>query len=225
MTEGLSKHVRKYVFDYFFENGRAPVLEQIMLQFKLSRNETYFLLKELEAARHVVLLPGTQRILMANPFSSLATPFGASVGGRQYFGACAWDAVAFHVTLGQDTRVNSFCHHCGEPIAIHLSRGKVASAEPKSPLVFISLPAAKWWENIVNTCSNNMVFLSSREHLDEWLAKNPGLSGEALTIPMTLEVSIPIYRDKMKLDYARPTKDQLAAYWESIGLRGDFWQL
>ena len=97
--------------------------------------------------------------------------------------------------------------------------------EPKEPLVFISVPAASWWDNIVNTCSNNMVFFSSREHLDEWLAANPGLTGEALTIEKTLELSIPLYKDKMKLEYVRPTKDQLAAYLDSIGLRGDFWKL
>ena len=225
MSENLLQLVRKYVFDHFLEHAQAPVLEEIMQKFGLRRTEAHLVLKELEAARHVVLLPGTQRILMANPFSSLTTPFKVTIDGKVYYGACAWDAVAFHVTLGADTSIDSFCHHCAGRIRIHLSRGGIKSMEPKEPLVFISVPAAKWWNNIVNTCSNNMIFLSSRDHLDEWLGANPGLIGEALTIEKTLEVSMPLYKDKMKLEYRRPAKDELAGYLDSIGLRGDFWKL
>ncbi len=93
------------------------------------------------------------------------------------------------------------------------------------PLVFLSLPAAKWWENIVLTCANNMVFVSSRRHLDDWLKENPDLRGETLSLEQTLKISVRIYKEKMTIDYARPSKEQLTAYWDSIGLRGDFWKL
>jgi len=36
---------------------------------------------------------------------------------------------------------------------------------------------------------------------------------------------VPIYKEKMKINYARPSKEQLTAYWDSIGLHGDFWKL
>lgn len=142
---------------------------------------------------------------MANPFSALDTPFRVRVGAKRYFGTCAWDAVSYHVMLGKETRVDSFCHHCAEPILIRFSNGKVATSVPSNPLVFLSLPAARWWENIVITCTNNMVFLSSRRHLDDWLKINPGLSGEALSLEQTLKISVPIYQDKMKLGYTRPS--------------------
>jgi hypothetical protein len=225
MTDSPTKAVRKYIFDYFLENGRAPVLEEIMTRFRLTRNEAERTLEELEMAHHVIRVPGTNRILMANPFSALDTPFRVKVGDRDYFGACAWDAVACHVMLARDTQVESFCHHCAEPVKITFSKGRPISSQPSNPLVYLSLPAAKWWENIVTTCANHMVFFSSKDHLDDWLGKNPGSSGEALSLDQTLKISIPIYRDKMKLDYTRPTKDELMSYWDSMGLRGEFWRL
>lgn len=221
----LSKHARKFIFDYFLENCRAPVLEEIMQRFRLNREGSFSLLKELESSRHILLLPGTQRILMANPFSSITTPFVSLAGGKKYFANCAWDAIALHVMLGQDVEVESFCHHCAEPVRIHLSQGRVVSSRPESPLVFLSVPAAKWFDNLVNTCSNNMVFHSSKEHLNQWLARNPGLSGEQLTIAKTIELSAGTYKGRMNLDYARPPRDQLMKYWDSIGLHGDFWKL
>jgi len=225
LSETVAKPVRKFVFDYFLENSRAPVLEEIMRTFHLVRSEARDVVEELEAAHHVIRLPGTQRILMANPFSALDTPFAVKIGNKRYFGACAWDAVAFHVMVGRESRVDSFCHHCGEPIRIEFRNGRAVSTQPSDPLVFLSLPAAKWWENIVITCANNMVFLSSRRHLDDWLKENSVVSGEALSLEQTLKISLPIYKEKMNLDYARPTKEELMIYWDSIGLHGDFWKL
>jgi len=225
MAESPGKVVRKYIFDYFLENSRAPVLEEIMNRFRLGRNEAARVLEELEVAHHVIRVPGTNRILMANPFSALDTPFRVTVGDKGYFGACAWDAVAYHVMLGRDTQVNSFCHHCAEPVKIRFSGGNPVFSEPSEPLVYLSLPAAKWWENIVITCANHMVFFNSRRHLDDWLKANPGLAGEALSLDQTLKISMPIYQNKMKLDYTRPTRDELTSYWDSMGLRGEFWKL
>lgn len=224
MTQGISRDVRKYIFDYFLENCRAPVLEEIMSRFGMTRDAGAEVLEELEVAHHVIRVPATNRILMANPFSALDTPFRVSVGNKRYFGACAWDAVAYHVMLGRDTQVDSYCHHCAERISIWFKNG-VASSKPPMPLVYLSLPASKWWENIVITCANHMVFFSSEEHVDEWLKEHPGPFGAALTMDQALKISIPIYRDKMDLDYARPAKEELMAYWGSMGLKGDFWKL
>jgi hypothetical protein len=225
MTEVAAKAVRKYIFDYFLDMCRAPVLEEIMGRFGLERGQAAKVLEDLEAAHHVVRVPGTNRILMANPFSALVTPFRVRVGERNYFANCAWDAVAFHVMLGADTLVDSFCHHCAEPIQLRFSGGKAVPPSPARTVVYLSIPAASWWDDIVSTCSNNMVFFSSSGHLNDWLEKSPGKRGAALTLDQTLKLSIPLYRTKMSLDYERPTKEESTRYWRSLGLKGEFWRL
>ena len=101
-----------------------------------------------------------------------------SIGGKTYFANCAWDTVSLHMMVGQDTEVSSFCHHCAEPIKIRLSRGRVASSEPEAPLIFLSVPVASWYDNLINTCSNNMVYFGSKEHRDRWLESHRGLWGK-----------------------------------------------
>src|SRR5881628_1721703 len=102
----LARDVRKYVFDHFLEQAVPPVLEQIMERYHLDRVEAFAILKGLEDARHLKLVPGTQRILMAFPFSAVATPFRVTrpVIGRRYYANCAWDAVAFHSMLHEIIR-------------------------------------------------------------------------------------------------------------------------
>ena len=68
-------------------------------------------------------------------------------------------------------------------------------------------------------------FFQSASHVHEWKAANPGPLGAALTIEETHALSLPIYWDKLKLDYARPPKDQLVAHFRSLGLAGAFWEL
>ncbi len=217
--------MRKFVFDHFLEHAVPPVLEQIMERYRLDRGRAFETLRSLETARHVKLVPGTQPILMAFPFASVANPFPVTrKNGPRYFANCAWDAVAFHAMLHEPVRIASRCHHCAEPIAIELTGGH-ATASPREPLVYLSLPASQWWNDIVNTCSNHMVFFRSADHLAGWRTANPGPEGAALTIEQTHALSQPIYRDKFELDYARPSKDQLVAHFRELGLGGPFWEL
>jgi hypothetical protein len=196
-----------------------------MAWFELDRVVAFGVLKELHDSRLLVLLAGSQRILMAHPFSSIASPFEVTISNKKYFANCAWDAIAFHVMLGKDVTVNSFCHHCAAKIKIQLRNNKVISSDPKEAIVFIGVPAARWWENVVNTCSNNMVFFYSKKHMNEWKERSPGQTGDTLTIDQTIKLSIPLYKDKMKLDYGRPSKDELNSYMKSMGLTSDFWKL
>jgi hypothetical protein len=199
-----------------------------MRKFRLDRASAFKVLVELQSARHIALLTGTQRILMAFPFSSIVTPFRVKVAGKdkEYFANCAWDAVAIHVALGKEQWISSYCHHCSEDAKIHLKDQRRVSAHSDSqPLVYLALPASKWWENILLTCSNNMVFFSSKDHLDEWKRTGSVTGGEALTVEQTLRLSVPIYKDKMSLDYARPSREQMIAHFQSLGLTSDFWKI
>jgi len=224
--ETKPKLVRKYIFDHFLEKSVPPLLEQIMNKFELSRAEAFDVLELLEAGRHLALLKGTQRILMAWPFSSIATPFQVKVDKKgSYFANCSWDSIGFHVMLSNDVVVESFCHHCGEEVKIELRNQKVESAHPSSVLVYFAMPATRWWDDMITTCSNNMTFFSSREHLQEWLKTGQDEGGEVITLEKTLKLSVPIYKEKMNIDYARPTKADLSAYFETIGLHGNFWKL
>ena len=120
----LLQRARLYVFRHFLEHAVPPVVEQLMSEFNLSRDDTMELLNELADARSIALVKGTDRILMAWPFSAVATPFRVRARGGDYFANCSWDAIAFHTMLGEaDVDIDSFCHHCATPIRIELRSG------------------------------------------------------------------------------------------------------
>ncbi|MEO7332773.1 MAG: alkylmercury lyase family protein [Gemmatimonadales bacterium] len=220
----LAPRVRKFIFDHFLAHSAPPVLEQVMTEFGVSRDDATELLRELENAHHIALVKGTARILMAFPFSAVATPFRVTVSGRHYFANCAWDAVAFHTMLGADVRIDSFCHHCAAPIQIEMQGGQAVRVEPAEALVYLALRPTQWWDDITTTCSNTMVFFASPEHRDASDLHDPGVAAASLTPDQVHALSGPIYGRKFALDYARPSRPELLAHFAAMGLTSDYWQ-
>jgi hypothetical protein len=221
----LPQRVRLFIFEHFLEHAVPPVVEQVMSAFSMPRTAATDVLRDLEAGRHIALVKGTARILMAFPFSAIATPFRVTVRGRSYFANCAWDAVAFHAMLGDDVRVESFCHHCAMPIAIELQNGHATTVDPPESLVYFALPPSQWWDDIITTCGSTMVFFASPEHRDASELCAGADQATSLTPEQVHTLSGPTYSTKLALDHARPSKEVLLAHWAAMGLTGDFWTL
>lgn len=196
------QQARLVIFEHFLAHANPPTAEQLMNELSLSRAETSEVLRQLQAARHIALVPGTARILMAFPFSAIATPFRVTLGERTYFANCAWDAIAFHAMLGDDVRV-----------------------DPPETLVYLALRPTRWWDDIVTTCSNTMVFFASPQHRDASDLCAAREAAASLTPDQVHLLSEPIYARKFELDYARPSRQALLEHFAAMGLTGNYWTL
>ncbi len=224
--EQMDRRVRKWVFDYFLEHTSAPAVEEIASGCRLTLPQAAAALQRLDAAHHLKLLDGTGRILMAFPFSAVSTPYRVTrTTGQRYFANCAWDAITFHPMLREPLAIDSFCHHCGNPLHFRLESGHGVPDGGGLPTVYLALPAAAWWEDIVRTCANTMVFFESESHLGALTEAGAATRGAAMTVDQTIKLSEPLYSRKMELDYARPPKETLQAHFANLGLVGAFWQL
>lgn len=128
--------VRRFVLDFFLENANAPTVEEISHELGEPLSSVREALQNLDAGHHLKLLEGTTRILMAFPFSAIATPFRVARGnGRRYFANCAWDSVAFHPMLREAVRVDSFCDRCGANLRFDLRDGTAFTEADALPTV------------------------------------------------------------------------------------------
>jgi hypothetical protein len=197
-----------------------------MVELHLGRHDVESSLDRLEQARHIRLLPGTHRILMAFPFSAIASPFRVRVRDRgTYFANCAWDSIAFFPMLHQPLRVESFCHHCAGPISFEIREGRPVSDASDLPVVYLGRPAAEWWQDIITTCSNTMLFFANPEHLRSWRADYREENGVELSIETVLRLSEALYAGRLERDFARPSRDRLVELFRGLKLTGAFWQI
>ena len=227
MTDAtLAQRVRFRIFEYFLEHSVPPVVEELMREFALDRAAAEAVLDELVTSRSIALVKGTHRILMAFPFSAVATPFVVHTRGRDYLANCAWDAVAFHAMLGEvPVDIDSFCHHCAEPIRIEFRGGRATKVQPAETLIYLALRPTDWWTDIIATCSNTMVFFAGPDHRDASALCAPNDLAASLTPDQTHALSLPLYRDRLTIDYVRPSPAELNAHFKSLGLTGPYWQI
>lgn len=218
--------VRLAVFRACLRDGMPPSVEQLMGELQIPRADLDGALERLDAARHLKLVAGTHRVLMAYPFSGVATPYQVRLrDDRRFYANCAWDAIAFHSMLHETVRIDSYCHHCGDRVSFRLKDGALATDGATAPLVYFGRPAAEWWNDIISTCANTMVFFRDSEHFEDWRGGLPDESGVSLTVETVLRLSDPLYGDRMALEFCRPSRDRLVELFRSLGLDGPFWQI
>lgn len=104
--------------------------------------------RRLAAGRALVLTPGTLEVRMANPFSTVETPFRVTTPKGWWFGNCGWDALGIPATLATDGTVETTCPDCDTPLAVRVEGGAARDADA---VLHLLLPAREWWKDIIFT--------------------------------------------------------------------------
>jgi hypothetical protein len=147
-VDGRDLELRNLTYRLFVELGRAPGVGEVAEAAGLARAEVAAAWRRLHDAHALVLEPERVRILMAQPFSAVPTPYRVEAAGRSWYANCAWDAFGICAALHVDGRVETACPDCGEQIAI----GVQAERPSDESLFFHCLvPAAHWWDDVVFT--------------------------------------------------------------------------
>jgi hypothetical protein len=149
------------------------------------------------------------------------------VAGVEHVGghAGAHDALARREGLAPHRRTSSSSSSPPEPRSSIQAPEPTGRVDPPEALVYLALPAARWWDDIITTCSNTMVFFASPEHRDASTLCASNAAGASLTPDQTHTLSVPIYGNRLALDYARPSRQELLDHFAAMGLSGDFWTL
>lgn len=225
--EKILLEIRKFIFDTFVETSNAPVVEHLIKKFNLPRADIEEILHTLEKRQMLVVQPSSNKILMLHPFSNIPTTWVVKPNnGKVYYANCAWDSIAMHFSLHEDIDIDSFCLYCNVDIHLRLENKKIVEKTPEKTLIAISKPASKWWDNIVDTCGNNMNFFCSEEHLKAW-EKERNIKTDQIGIfsdTAVLELSKLLYSTKDLLDYTRPTDEEEIQMFKKLDLVGDFWE-
>lgn len=218
--------VRKFIYDHFVNHSRAPLVEELVANFQISKQKILSILHNLHEKHLLVMENNSPRILIAHPFFNMPTSWTVITGNnKQYFAGCAWNAIAMHATLKQPITIKSFCVHCSEKIELTVKDHKISKKQPDTLLIHISKPLNQWWDDVIDTCTNHINYFSSKKHLEEWQAEHPDYPGYTISEEQVLEFCKFLYLNKLDEDYERPSPEELKSFLQSVGLTGDFWQI
>ena len=95
--------VRNATYRLFADVGRAPTHDEVAVATGQTSDAVDAAWHRLQAD-HALVLDGDGRLLMANPFSAVATPHRVEAAGRSWYANCGWDAFGIGVVLRTQIR-------------------------------------------------------------------------------------------------------------------------
>ncbi len=143
----FDEQVRLAVYDGFVHRGQAPTAAQLADSLGRTLDEVAAALRELQSAHLLVLQPDGE-VLMANPFSAVATGFRVEAGEQAWWANCVWDALGVAAMLRRDVRITTTCLDCGELMTLTVEDGHLRNPQG---VIHFAIPARQWWDDIVFT--------------------------------------------------------------------------
>lgn len=218
LTE-IDLRVRHFIVTELAETGRAPMLEDVAMELSLRLDALRAALQRLHEA-HLLVLDADGRLLMAHPFSNVPTGFRVTSGGTGYDANCALDALGIPAALNRDCAVTMQVP--GEQGKFRCQvRGGVLDAE--DALVHFPLPLRQWYDDIVFTCANILLFRSV-EAVDEWCAARGVAKGAVVPLAQVWALAQAWYANRLDRDYHGRSATEAEAILASVGLTGPFWR-
>jgi len=212
--------LRLAVYRAFAETGRAPETAELARRLGANTADAAAGLTELAEARHLALDRNGQ-IVMAHPFSSV--PLGFSVMGPRtlWWGGCAWDSFALpHLLPAQGNMlVATRCPACDRPHAWIVGTERPPAGDQVAHFL---VPAARMWDDVVLTCSNQRLFCSE-ECVGAWLSATGNARGEVLDLATLWRLAAHWYDGRLERNYIRRDPSQAADYLRGVGLTSSFW--
>jgi hypothetical protein len=203
--------------------GAAPSVPTLADLVDADEDEVVEGLADLAAGRHVVLGHDGFTVVLAHPFATI--PLGFSVMGAHtlWWGGCAWDSFAIPHLVDDEPEVlvATTCPACG---AAHAWTVGVDGPPPGEQLAHFLVPVSTMWDDVVHTCGNQRIFCG-RSCIDSWLASTGHHEGSVLDLATLWRLASHWYDGRLERGYTRREPTEARAYFESVGLRGEFWGL
>jgi len=140
--------VRLAVYQCILETGRVPLAAQVASRLSIGEEDVRTEFRRLQDIHAFALVPASDEILMAHPFSAVPTAYVVRTAGLAFWANCAWDALAIPAMLGVDASVNARCADCGDPDLFTFSAGTL---EAQAAVIHFAVPPRRFWENVVFT--------------------------------------------------------------------------
>jgi len=220
ISDDLVEDVRLCIYDSLRRHGRLPDTDRL-IEMARSTVRLADILRALHKLRHVVL-DRAGNIVLAHPFATRSFGFSVMSTDTLWWGGCAWDSFALPHLIGvDDVLVATRCPACDRALSWVVGR---ALPPDGREIAHFLVPAARMWDDVVETCSNQLLFCG-HECVDRWLAHHQHPEGYRMPLETLWNFAAHWYDGRLERGYRRRDPTDAANYLGSVGLTGPFWGL
>lgn len=135
--------VRAHVIQTLHRTAVAPSVAETATTLDIPQSDVVEALHSLADQHRLVLLPGTDAVWMAHPFSAIATDFVVYAAGQRWYANCVWDGLSILGIVG-DGKLETHSPQTGAPIRFDVLNGQVTG----DAIVHFLVPARRFWDDI-----------------------------------------------------------------------------
>jgi hypothetical protein len=215
------RELRQVVYREFVEEGHPPTAAEAARRLQLGVEEVLAGWGHLHDRHELVLDTDRVAVRMAHPFSARQMQFVVASAEQKWWGGCAWDSFGIMAALDQRVLVATTCLGCGRPLAL--------LADPQAPppepyVVHFLVPAGRWWDDVVRTCSN-IRLACDPGHVQDWATASGEPVGAVVDLQTIWRLGRMWYADRLHDDHRRRTPKEATAAFAELGLDGPFWAM
>ena len=140
----FDRRIRALTYQLLIEGELTLSAASIASRGDLEESEVASALHRLAAQNVLALIPGTDSVWMAHPFSAVETPYRVVVGDSSWYANCAWDSLAILGLMGDGVALGA---HLEPRLEWQVVDGKVTP----NGLVHMVVPARRFWEDVGHT--------------------------------------------------------------------------
>ena len=210
-----------FLLQYIIEKGYGPNVPSICQHFDLGETEVKNSLEALQGYHGVVLHPNSSKIWVVHPFSLAPTSFYVSSKRGNWWGTCAWCSLGIAALLGEDVSITTNFGAEEEQVKIHIVDGQL---QEKNLLVHFPVPMQKAWDNVIYTCSNQLVF-KNEDAVTAWSQKHQIPRGDIQPIEKIWHFSKEWYGQHLNPNWQKWTIAEAKAIFAKHGLVHPIWDL
>lgn len=186
----LLKEVLRTILERFIAHGSPVRFEEVAaLLSEREPGEISAAITRLDEKDLILIQDG--QVILAYPFAATPTSFQVVLpDGRERYAVCAIDALGVPAMLGQPVVIRSRCHHCQEPLELHVRPdGPVGS---RDVMVWVGERGDIRQRAYTSICLT-LNFFRSGEHLRSWLGTHPEVPGAAAVLEEAFKVGAKIF--------------------------------
>lgn len=220
MTDNLQNSIRYHINHFIYDNGFAPTVDELARLLQTENRAIEQGLKALADNHALVLHPNSFKIWVAHPYALFPTLFWVETPDKHWWGNCAWCSLGIAACANTDTKIHTKLYGEQKPILINITAGKIQETDY---VVHFPIPGSKFWDNVLYTCANTLVFKNESE-ITDWCRRHNMPKGEILSIEKVWELSKLWYGDYLDPNFQVKTKEKANAIFTHCKLTSDFWQ-
>jgi hypothetical protein len=221
MTNDLQNKMRYHINRFIFDNGFAPTVDDLASLLQIKSDPVKQTLKSLADSHALVLHPNSFDIWVAHPFALFPTLFWVKTAGKEWWGNCTWCSFGIATLTKTDTNIYTKLKGEEEPLLVQIRDNEIVQ---KDYVVHFPIPAGKFWDNVLYTCSMILIFKNENE-VDNWCKQHNKPKGEVLPVSKVWELAEVWYGNYLDPDFVRKTKEVAENMFNQVGLTSDFWKL